>query len=67
MARVINDFERSVDCALCTPDMSHYEQEPGVQKIFLQYVMSLKSATGEYGNPFLETSSDLLVLDIGTL
>ena len=26
-------------------------------------MMSLKSAIGEYGNPFLETSSDLLVLD----
>ena len=43
--------------------MSHYEQEPGVQKIFLQDVISLKSAIGEYGNPVLETSSDLLVLD----
>ena len=26
--------------------------------------MSVKSAIGEYGNPFLETSSDILVLDI---
>ena len=26
-------------------------------------MMSLKSETGEYGNQFLETSSDLLVLD----
>ena len=25
--------------------------------------MSVKSAIGEYGNPFLETSSDILVLD----
>ena len=58
MARVINDFERSVDCALCPPDMSHCEQEPGVQKTFLQDVISLKSATGGYGNPFFETSSE---------
>ena len=28
-----------------------------------QDMMSLKSAIGEYGNPFLETSSDLLFLD----
>ena len=34
-----------------------------MQKIFLEDVMSLKSAIGEYGNPFLKTSSDLLVLD----
>ena len=43
--------------------MSHNKQRPGVQKIFLQDVMSLKSANGEYGNPFLETSTDILVLD----
>ena len=35
----------------------------GVQKIFLSDVRSVKSAIGEYGNPFLETSSDILVLD----
>ena len=63
MEHVINDFETWVDCALCTPDMSHYKQRPGVQKIFLQYVMSLKSAIGECDNPFLETSTDILVLD----
>ena len=34
-----------------------------VQKIFLQDVMSLKSAIGEYDNAVLETSNDLLVLD----
>ena len=34
-----------------------------MQNIFLQYVMSLKSASGKYGNPFLETNSDLLILD----
>ena len=34
-----------------------------VRKIFLQDVMSLKSAIGEYDNAVLETSSDLLVLD----
>ena len=34
-----------------------------VRKIFLQDVMSLKSAISEYGNPFLEISSDLIVLD----
>ena len=43
--------------------MSRYEQRQVVQKIFLQEVMSLKSTIGEYGNPVLETSTDLLVLD----
>ena len=35
----------------------------GVQTIFMLDVMSVKSAIGEYGNPFLETCSDILVLD----
>ena len=62
MARVINDFERSVDCAFCTSDTRHHEQRPGVQRIFLQDVTSLKATIDEYSNPFLETSGDLLVL-----
>ena len=56
MARVINDFERSVDCALYTSGTRHNEQRPGVQKIFLQDVTSLKATIDEYSNPFLETS-----------
>ena len=28
MARVFNEFERRVDSALCTSDMSNYEQRP---------------------------------------
>ena len=63
MARVINDFEISVDSALCTSDMRHHEQRPGVQTIFLQDVTSLKATIDEHSNPFLETSGDLLVLD----
>ena len=63
MARVINDFDISVDSALCTSDMRHHEQRPGVQKISLQYVTSLKATIDEYINSFLETSGDLLVLD----
>ena len=59
---VINVFEIGFDCALCTPYMSHRRTAPVVQKIFMQDVMSLKSAIGEYGNPFLETSSDFLVI-----
>ena len=35
----------------------------GVQKIFMSDVMSVKSAIGEYANPFLETGSDILVLN----
>ena len=42
MTRVINDFERSVDSALCTSDMRHHDQRIGVQD-----VMSLKATIDE--------------------
>ena len=45
--------DESIEHCFCT----------GVQKIFMLDVMSVKSAIGEYGNPFLETCSDILVLD----
>ena len=63
MARVSNDFERAVDCALCTSDTRHHEQRPGVQKIVLQDLTSLQATIAENSNPFLETSGDLLDLD----
>ena len=62
MARLINDFDRSVNCAQ-SPDIRHHEQRPGVQKSFLQNVKTLKTTFDDYGNPFSETSDDLLVLD----
>ena len=46
IACVIIEFERLVDRPLC--------RGPGVQKIFLEDVMSPTSAIGEYGNPFLK-------------
>ena len=42
MTRVIIDFERSVDSALCTSDMRHHDQRIGVQD-----VMSLKATIDE--------------------
>ena len=59
MARVIIEFERSVDRTLCSG--------PGVQKIFLEYVMSPKSAIGEYGNPFLKPVATFSYSTHGTL
>ena len=38
-----------------------------MQKIFLEYVMSLKSAIGEYGNPFLKPVSTFSFSTHGTL
>ena len=63
MASLINDFEASIHHSKDTVDVHHHEQWPGVQKSFLHDVKALKSAFDEYGNPFLESSSDRLVLD----
>ena len=40
---------------------------PGVQKIFLENVMSLKSAIGEYGNQFLKPVATFSFSTHGTL
>jgi len=63
MARLLNDFDMSINQAQSTPDVRHHEQRPAVQKTFLEDVKALKSTFDEYGNPFLETGSELLVLD----
>ena len=34
-----------------------------MKQTFVKYVMSLYSAIGEYGNPLIEASSDLLFID----
>ena len=42
-------------------------RRPGVQKIFLEDVMSIKSAIGEYGNPFLKSEATFSFSIYGTL
>lgn len=63
MARLINDFETSINRAQTSIDFRHHEQRAGVQKAFIRDVKALKASFDEYGNPFLESSDDLLVLD----
>ncbi len=63
MAHLTNEFEASRNQGENIPDLRHHEQRPGVQKTFLQDVIALKAALDDYGNPFLESSGDLLVLD----
>ena len=53
---IINEFERLVDRALC--------RGPGVQKVFLEDVMSLNVICDwRIWQSISQTSSDLLVLD----
>ena len=55
----MDEFERGVDGALC--------RGPGVQKIFLEDVMSLKFAISEYDNPFLKPVASFSFSTHGTL
>ena len=41
----------------------YHEQQPEVQSAFLKDVQSLTLVLQDMGNPFLEESNDLLVLD----
>ena len=45
------------------PDLRHHEQMSGVQATFQKQVKALCTTFVEMGNPFLEESKDLLVLD----
>ena len=67
MARAVNEFESSLELIQCEQSKSinvkHHEQTKSVQKSFVNQVKSLVDVFGEMGNPFLEQSGDLLVLD----
>ena len=45
------------------PDFRHHEEVKGVQDAFRKEVKSLRATIEEMGNPFMESSGDLLVLD----
>lgn len=67
ISRVIHDFESSQELLKQKqskgPDLLHHEQMRGVQATFQKQLNALCSTIEEMGNPFLEQSEDLLVLD----
>ena len=67
MARVIGEFEDSVQSLKQKqsqgPDVKHHEQVKSVQASFAKQVKALCHTLEEMGNPFEETSQDLLVID----
>ena len=65
IARVINEFQVSQEMSKHEkePDFHHHEEVKGVQDAFVKEVKSLRATTEEMGNPFMESSEDLLVLD----
>ena len=65
IARVINEFQVSQEMSKHQkePDFRHHEEVKGVQDAFVKEVKSLRATVEEMGNPFMESSEDLLVLD----
>ena len=62
MARVIGEFEGSIQKKQ-DMDYLHHEQNKHAQTAFARDMKSLSATVEEMGNPFSESSSDLLVLD----
>lgn len=67
VSRLINEFQTSEELTKKSqsegPDLRHHEQMSGVQATFQKQVKALCTTFVEMGNPFLEESKDLLVLD----
>ena len=62
IVRITKDFEGDRAHSV-TANQQHHDQQPGVQQNFLKDVTSLVTVINDMGNPFLEKSHDLLVLD----
>lgn len=62
MARLLGEFESSMEKRRDT-DLRHHEEKKHTQVAFALDVRSLSGTIEEMGNPFLEESNDLLVLD----
>ena len=64
IARITKEFEeQATNQKHGLSDSRHHEQQPGVQTAFLKEVKALVTVLEEMGNPFLEHSQDLLVID----
>ncbi len=64
VARMVTELEKCVmETQASVGDHSHHEQCASVQTAFISEVASLTAVLEEMGNPFLEKSDDLLVLD----
>ena len=60
-ARLQKEFEADKEAHI--EDHSHHEEGMATQKTFKQHTVSLVNTIKSFGNPFLESGSELLVLD----
>jgi hypothetical protein len=63
MARLIEEFQASIDRTGTVSDLRHHEQTKSTQRTFYSQVKVLSSVIDDMGNPFNDNSNDLLVLD----
>lgn len=63
MARLLQEFEDSLSRDAKEYSLSHHEETKGTQCSFKKDVKNLVAVFEEFGNPFMEQSNDLLVLD----
>ena len=63
VARIVTEFEQYAIKAQDASKQLHHEQYLSVQCAFQKDVQSLIAVFEEFGNPFLEKSQDLMVLD----
>ena len=62
MARAVTQFEKLIEEDTCKR-LNHHEQKAHIRKAFFADVKALLATISEMVNPFLDESSDLLVLD----
>ena len=63
VTRVISEFEAAMKPQNTQTVTLHHEQTSSMQKLFVKNVQALVAVFNEYGNPFQEDSTDMLVLD----
>ncbi len=65
MTRLIEEFQSSISPQEQHKEShgQHHEQTKSIQVAFLKQVKDLSNVIEEMGNPFIDESKDLLVLD----
>ena len=63
IARLISEFQESVEKPEKKTERQHHEQCKSTQKTFFNQVKALSSMIEDMGNPFTDESKDILVFD----
>ena len=63
VSRVVEEFHKELDYCACKTNTGHHDQTPTIQVTFGKDVLSLINVMEDFGNPFEEEGTDLLVLD----